>query len=302
MSTTREGSLSKRMGRSSVRQADTSGHAGDRQHADPWHFAAGSARPADNHSAIIEFLVDDVDAEYDRLTQFVADFVSEPTTMPWGNRSLLFRPPTATSSTSSHPSPRTPSPSSDPEPGKPNGQAARPRRRSENGGTAPEGHAQVCLNVGVSPAGEGRHRWRSTAFTSAPSVGSTVSCHSSRPSASGPPAVVPALTRGRTSPSTAAGPGRAGRAGAAQPAALVLHRPQAGDQLGLGLESLRPLQQPPQHLEVAGRAQPQPLPCCSSSGTVLRRAAGRCRSRSDTSPGTPTTRRAGAYRRLAGPT
>jgi len=187
-------------------------------------------------------------------------------------------------------------------PASPTGRELAPRRRSENGGTAPEGHAQVCLNVGVSPAGEGRHRWRSTAFTSAPSVGSTVSCHSSRPSASGPPAVVPALTRGRTSPSTAAGPGRAGRAGAAQPAALVLHRPQAGDQLGLGLESLRPLQQPPQHLEVAGRAQPQPLPCCSSSGTALRRAAGRCRSRSDTSPGTPTTRRAGAYRRLAGPT
>ncbi|MEC3952047.1 VOC family protein [Nocardia sp. CDC153] len=56
-------------------------------------FTPGSARPAANHSAIIEFLVDDVDAEYARLTAIVTDFVNEPTTMPWGNRSLLFRDP-----------------------------------------------------------------------------------------------------------------------------------------------------------------------------------------------------------------
>ena len=56
-------------------------------------FAPGSARPADNHSAIIEFLVDDVDARYEDLKGIVADFVNAPTTMPWGNRSLLFRDP-----------------------------------------------------------------------------------------------------------------------------------------------------------------------------------------------------------------
>ncbi|MGY5014364.1 VOC family protein [Streptomyces sp. 900105755] len=56
-------------------------------------FAPGSARPADNHSVITEFLVDDVDSVYDRLTGFVTDFVTKPTTMPWGNRSLLFRDP-----------------------------------------------------------------------------------------------------------------------------------------------------------------------------------------------------------------
>ncbi|WP_280458584.1 VOC family protein [Nocardia carnea] len=56
-------------------------------------FAAGSARPADNRTAIIEFLVPDVDAEYRRLRDRVEDFVNEPTTMPWGNRSLLFRDP-----------------------------------------------------------------------------------------------------------------------------------------------------------------------------------------------------------------
>ncbi len=56
-------------------------------------FAPGSARPADNHTAIIEFLVDDVDARYEDLKSVVKDFVNVPTTMPWGNRALLFRDP-----------------------------------------------------------------------------------------------------------------------------------------------------------------------------------------------------------------
>ncbi|WP_327180968.1 VOC family protein [Streptomyces sp. NBC_01334] len=56
-------------------------------------FAPGSSRPADNHSVILEFLVDDVDRVHGNLTGFVTDFVNEPTTMPWGNRSLLFRDP-----------------------------------------------------------------------------------------------------------------------------------------------------------------------------------------------------------------
>lgn len=56
-------------------------------------FGAGSARPADNHTAIIEFRVADVDQEYHRLRDLVPEFVQAPTTMPWGNRSLLFRDP-----------------------------------------------------------------------------------------------------------------------------------------------------------------------------------------------------------------
>ena len=56
-------------------------------------FAPGSARPADNHSVITEFLVDDVDRTYRDLTGLVPDVVAEPTTMPWGNRSLLLRDP-----------------------------------------------------------------------------------------------------------------------------------------------------------------------------------------------------------------
>jgi predicted enzyme related to lactoylglutathione lyase len=56
-------------------------------------FAPGAARPASNHTVIIEFLVGDVDAVRRNLAGFVEDFVQEPTTMPWGNRSLLFRDP-----------------------------------------------------------------------------------------------------------------------------------------------------------------------------------------------------------------
>ena len=56
-------------------------------------FAPGAARPADNHSVIIEFLVDDVDRVHQNLAGPVTDFVNQPTTMPWGNRSLLFRDP-----------------------------------------------------------------------------------------------------------------------------------------------------------------------------------------------------------------
>ena len=56
-------------------------------------FAPGSARPADNNTVIIEFLVDDVDGIHRNLAGFVDDFVNEPTTMPWGNRALLFRDP-----------------------------------------------------------------------------------------------------------------------------------------------------------------------------------------------------------------
>ncbi|GGX59129.1 VOC family protein [Streptomyces minutiscleroticus] len=56
-------------------------------------FAPGSARPSDNRSVVLEFLVDDVDRVHENLTGFVEDFVNGPTTMPWGNRSLLFRDP-----------------------------------------------------------------------------------------------------------------------------------------------------------------------------------------------------------------
>lgn len=56
-------------------------------------FGPGSASPAANRSAILEFIVEDVDTEYERLRTWVTEFVTLPTTMPWGNRALLFRDP-----------------------------------------------------------------------------------------------------------------------------------------------------------------------------------------------------------------
>ncbi len=56
-------------------------------------FGANAARGADNHSAIIEFRVDDVDKEFARIETALGEVVQKPTTMPWGNRSLLFRDP-----------------------------------------------------------------------------------------------------------------------------------------------------------------------------------------------------------------
>lgn len=56
-------------------------------------FGAGSVVGANNHTVIIELRVDDVEAEYVRLKSFVDNWVMGPTTMPWGNRSILFRDP-----------------------------------------------------------------------------------------------------------------------------------------------------------------------------------------------------------------
>ncbi|MGW7554295.1 VOC family protein [Streptomyces rimosus] len=56
-------------------------------------FGEDIARAAANHSVIIEFRVPDVDAEHRRLTGLGHTFVQQPTTMPWGNRSLLLRDP-----------------------------------------------------------------------------------------------------------------------------------------------------------------------------------------------------------------
>ncbi|GAA4778091.1 VOC family protein [Olivibacter ginsenosidimutans] len=52
------------------------------------------AQASQNRSIIIEFLVDDVEKDYERLADFLQPYlVQKPTTMPWGNKSLLFRDP-----------------------------------------------------------------------------------------------------------------------------------------------------------------------------------------------------------------
>ena len=52
------------------------------------------ATAAANRSVILEFRVADVDADYQRLADLLSGvLVQARTTMPWGNRSLLFRDP-----------------------------------------------------------------------------------------------------------------------------------------------------------------------------------------------------------------
>ncbi|HCM35618.1 VOC family protein [Chryseobacterium sp.] len=56
----------------------------------------GSEHLTESKSAtntIIEFLVPNVDVEYERIKTLTNNIVQEPTTMPWGNRSLLFCDP-----------------------------------------------------------------------------------------------------------------------------------------------------------------------------------------------------------------
>ncbi|HEV2518129.1 MAG TPA: VOC family protein [Devosia sp.] len=58
-------------------------------------FEEGSAEPRANRTAILEFMVDDVEAEYSRLKDQL-EVVHEPKTMPWGNRTTMFRDPEGT--------------------------------------------------------------------------------------------------------------------------------------------------------------------------------------------------------------
>jgi catechol 2,3-dioxygenase-like lactoylglutathione lyase family enzyme len=52
------------------------------------------AKAAQNKTAIIEFMVEDVDVEYQRLADLLQPYIVQmPTIMPWGNKSLLFRDP-----------------------------------------------------------------------------------------------------------------------------------------------------------------------------------------------------------------
>lgn len=58
-------------------------------------FAEGSAEPGVNRTAILEFMVDDVDAEFARLKDH-AEVVHAPKDMPWGNRTTQLRDPEGT--------------------------------------------------------------------------------------------------------------------------------------------------------------------------------------------------------------
>ena len=56
-------------------------------------YIPGSALPASNKSAILEFKVANVDVEFMRLHDFVKNWVKAPTNQPWGTRSFYFRDP-----------------------------------------------------------------------------------------------------------------------------------------------------------------------------------------------------------------
>ena len=58
-------------------------------------FKAGSAEPASNRTAIVEFQVEDVEAEFARLKNDL-DVVHAPKMMPWGNCAAQFRDPEGT--------------------------------------------------------------------------------------------------------------------------------------------------------------------------------------------------------------
>lgn len=58
-------------------------------------FSPGSAEPGANRTAILEFMVADVDAVFDRLKDKV-ELVHEPKILPWGNRSFQCRDPEGT--------------------------------------------------------------------------------------------------------------------------------------------------------------------------------------------------------------
>jgi uncharacterized glyoxalase superfamily protein PhnB len=56
-------------------------------------FGAAAAESATNRSLILDFEVEDVDVERARLSGVVVHWMLEPTTQPWGNRSMLFQDP-----------------------------------------------------------------------------------------------------------------------------------------------------------------------------------------------------------------
>jgi uncharacterized glyoxalase superfamily protein PhnB len=55
-------------------------------------FSPASALPGANRTAILEFMVDDVDALYERLKDKV-EVIHEPKLLPWGNRTFGIRDP-----------------------------------------------------------------------------------------------------------------------------------------------------------------------------------------------------------------
>lgn len=56
-------------------------------------FGKDLTQNGNNSNVIIEFRVANVDEQYEKIKDLLNEIVQEPTTMPWGNRSLMFRDP-----------------------------------------------------------------------------------------------------------------------------------------------------------------------------------------------------------------
>lgn len=49
--------------------------------------------PGPRDEIILDFVVNDVDAEYARIDALGVEWIMPPTTQPWGNRNMIFRDP-----------------------------------------------------------------------------------------------------------------------------------------------------------------------------------------------------------------
>jgi predicted enzyme related to lactoylglutathione lyase len=55
--------------------------------------ASGGRASGRRDGVILDFVVEDVEAEYERIAALGVEWVMPPTTQPWGNRSMIFRDP-----------------------------------------------------------------------------------------------------------------------------------------------------------------------------------------------------------------
>lgn len=55
--------------------------------------AARTGGPCRRSGFVLDFLVDDVDAEYERIAALGVDWVMPPTDQPWGCRAMIFADP-----------------------------------------------------------------------------------------------------------------------------------------------------------------------------------------------------------------
>jgi predicted enzyme related to lactoylglutathione lyase len=63
-----------------------------RQFNEPDAFGGPSPLTATD-KVVLDFQVDDVDAQFERVSRLGVEWIMAPTTQPWGKRSMMFRDP-----------------------------------------------------------------------------------------------------------------------------------------------------------------------------------------------------------------